>query len=103
MVPDDKPVKLVRKRLEADAVEAHLRSLAASAQQIEIRIKGAVDRYSDATTEALEAVGRRLVAGEIVAIQIRFFQDDDWWTDTVMRADAGFRLVRMRENVAAAP
>ena len=36
--------------------------------------------------------------GEIVAIQIRFFQDDDWWSDTVMRADDGFRLVRMREG-----
>ncbi|MGE5186726.1 MAG: hypothetical protein ACM31C_31950 [Acidobacteriota bacterium] len=103
MPPDGKPVKLVRKRLDADEVAAHLRSLAEHAQQIEIRIKGAIDRYSDATTDALDEVGRRLVAGEIVAIQIRFFQDDAWWTDTVMRAAEGFRLVRMREDVAPAP
>ncbi len=97
-MPPEKPVKLLRKRLDDAGVEAHLRSLAAQAQQIEIRIKGAIDRYSDATTDTLEAVGRRLVAGEVVAIQIRFFQDDDWWSDTVMRADDGFRLVRMREG-----
>ena len=96
--PDDKPVKLVRKRLDAAGLEAHLRALAASAQNIEIRVKGAVARYSDATTDSLETVGRRLLAGELVAVQIRFFEHDDWWSDTVMQAKDGFRLVRMREG-----
>ena len=92
------PVKLVRKKLDADGVAAHLRSVAEQGQALEIRVKGAVDHYSEATTDALDAVGRRLVAGEIVALQIRFFQDDAWWSDTVMRADDGFRLVRMPEG-----
>lgn len=92
------PVKLLRKRLAADELVAHLRQLATDARDIEIRVKGAVAAYSDATTDSLEAVGQRLVAGELVAVQVRYFQDDAWWSDTVMRADDSFRLVRMREG-----
>jgi hypothetical protein len=93
-----KAIKLLRKRLDDRELAAHLEALAAGAKDIEIRIKGAVAGYSDATTETLEVVGRRLRAGEIAAVQIRFFQDDDWWSDTVMRAADGFRLVRMRQE-----
>jgi len=96
--PDHTPVKLVRKRLDALELEAHLRSLVASAQHIELRVKGAVAHYSDAATDSLEEVGRRLLAGEIVAVQIRFFEHDNWWSDTLMQAKDGYRLVRMREG-----
>ena len=92
------PVKLVRERLDAEGVAAHLRGLAEHAREIEIRVKGGSARHSDATVDSLDEVGRRLVAGELVAIEIRFFQDDDWWSDTVMAAKSGFRLVRMREG-----
>jgi len=96
---DPKPIKLLRKRLDAPGLVAHLGVLAAEAQAIEIRIKGAVGAYSaDATAEHLDELGRRLVAGEIVAVQLRFFQDDDWWCDTLMRAGDDFRLVRMRQG-----
>jgi hypothetical protein len=98
MTPDDKPVKLVRKRLDGDGLEAHLRSLVATAQNVELRIKGEVARYSEATTESLEDVGRRLLAGDVVAVQIRFFEDGAWWSDTLMKAKDGYRLVRMREG-----
>lgn len=95
---DNKPVKLVRKRLDDAGVAAHFEWLASQAQAIEIRIKGAVAGYSEATTEQLEDAGRRLRAGEIVAVQIRFLQGDDWWCDTLMRAGESFRLVRMRQE-----
>lgn len=95
---DNKPVKLVRKRLDDAGVAAHFKWLASQAQAIEIRIKGAVAGYSEATTEQLEDAGRRLRAGEIVAVQIRFLQGDDWWCDTLMRAGESFRLVRMRQE-----
>jgi hypothetical protein len=96
--PGDKPVKLVRKRLDADGVNAHFQALAATAQQPEIRIKGGATRQSDATSGSLDEVVRQLVAGEIVGVQVRFFDAGDWWIDTVMRARDGFRLVRMREG-----
>jgi hypothetical protein len=94
----DRPVKLVRERLDAAGVAAHLAELVTSAQDIEVRIKGVVAHYSDATTDSLEAVGRRLLAGEIVAVQIRFSQAGEWWSDTVMRVKDDYRLVRMREG-----
>ena len=96
--PDERPVKLVRKRLDSDELASHLRSLAAHATEIEIRVMGVVARSSDSTTDSLDVVGRKLVTGEIAAVQIRFFENDDWWSDTLLRAKNGFRLVRMREG-----
>jgi hypothetical protein len=94
---DDKPVKLVREKLATAELEAHLRSVAANALHLELRVKRAAG-YSEATTDSLEEVGRRLLAGELVAVQLRFFEADDWWNETWMRAQDGFRLVRMREE-----
>jgi hypothetical protein len=93
-----KPIKLVRKRLDDAGVEAHIDALAAGAQAIEVRIKDAAATYSSATAGELVDAGRRLRAGEIAAIQIRFFQDDAWWCDTVMRVRDDYRLVRMRQG-----
>ena len=95
---EQKPVKLLRKRLDDAGVAAHFDWLATEAREIEIRIKGQAASQSDAATESLAEVGRRLRAGEIVAVQIRFFQGEAWWCDTLMRAGDSFRLVRMREE-----
>jgi len=94
----DKPVKLVRKRLDAGGLIAHLQELAARATSLEVRVQGEAARTSDATAEPLDMLARRLVTGELVAVQIRFCLDDTWWSDTVLRARDGFRLVRMREG-----
>ncbi len=88
--------KLVRERLDADEVVAHLRELAATARDVETRVKGT--GYSDATTDPLEVLAQRLVAGEIAAVQIRFSRDGQWWSDTLLRKGDSFRLVRMREG-----
>jgi hypothetical protein len=92
------PVKLLRKRLDGDGVDAHFASLARHAQAIEIRTKGAVAAHSDATASQLDEVARQLRAGEIVAAQVRFFEDDAWWCDTVVRKGDDFRLVRMKQE-----
>lgn len=96
--PDDKPVKLVRKRLDADGVIAHVEALAANATDVQIRVKGATTAYSESTTDAFATLARRLVAGEVVALQIRFAANGAWWCDTIVAARGGFRLVRMRES-----
>ncbi len=96
--PTDKPARLVRERLDAAAVQQHLETLATTATQVEVRVKDAVARISEATTESLAEVGRRFVAGKIVAVQIRFFEHDDWWSETLMPGKTGYRLVRMREG-----
>jgi hypothetical protein len=86
---EQKPVKLLRKRLDDAGVAAHFEWLAAEARAIEMRIKGLTAGYSDAATEPLDEVGRRL-RRRILAVQIRFFQGEDWWCDTLMRAGDSF-------------
>jgi hypothetical protein len=93
-----KPIKLIRKRLDDTGLAEHFASLAAEAKVVEIRIKGAAAGYSEAATGSLQEAARRLAAGEISAVQIQFLSGEQWWTDTVMRAADGFRLVRMRQE-----
>ena len=96
--PGARPAKLSHQRLDADRVAAHLRDLAARGPGLEVRIQSANARQSDTTTESLEEIGRRFLAGEIAGIQIRFADGDGWWCDTLRRAKNGYRLVRMREG-----
>ena len=96
--PGSRLAKLSHQRLDANGVAAHLRDLAARAQHLEVRIQSASARQSDATTESLDEIGRRFLAGEIAGIQIRFADGDDWWCDTLRRAKDSYRLVRMREG-----
>jgi FtsP/CotA-like multicopper oxidase with cupredoxin domain len=98
---EQKPLKLVRKRLDAAGVDAHLAAVVGRAQAIEIRIKDAAAYHSEGTAEQLQEAGRRLRAGEIAAVQLRYFQDDVWWCDTVMRRGDSFRLVRMQQDEPA--
>ncbi len=95
---DEKPVKLVRKRLDAAALGEHLRSIVAHAEVIELRVRDALGHRSEAASETLEVVARRLLAGELEAVQLRYVQDGEPWCDTVMRTGDDFRLVRMRED-----
>lgn len=92
------PTKLVRKRLDAAGVTMHLADIAATGSQLEVRTKDATARMSDPTSESLDALAKRLVAGELAGLQIRFFADGAWWSDTLLRAADGFRLVRLREG-----
>jgi hypothetical protein len=90
-------VKLVRKRLDEAGLAAHFAWLAAEAKAIEIRVKGAPTAYSEAAT-SLDDTARRLAAGELLAVQVQYFHDDCWWSDTLLRAKDGYRLVRMRQE-----
>ncbi len=92
------PVKLLRRRLDLAGVEAHLAVVRSQARAIEIRTKGSVASYSEATPGLLDEIAHRLGTGEIVAVQVRFFQDDAWWCDTVVRKGDDFRLVRMQQE-----
>lgn len=95
---DKVPIKLDRKRLDDAGVATHLEALAASAEAIEIRVKGGATDYSDAAGPELAEVARRLLAGEVLAVQVRFFADGDWWCDTITRRGDTYRLVRMRQG-----
>ena len=92
------PLRLDRKRLDAAGVAEHFESLATTAQAIEIRFKDDETTHSDAAATELAEAARRLCAGEVLAVQIRFYQDDAWWCDTVIRRGDSYRLVRMRQG-----
>ncbi len=76
----------------------YFEALVRTARAIEIRFKDDETTYSDAASSEVDEAARRLRAGEVVAVQIRFHQDGDWWCDTVMRRGASYRLVRMRQG-----
>lgn len=93
---DTNRVKLVRKRLDADAVLQHLVSVTEHGGPVELRIKGGDSEYSEASAEELSRTGEQLIAGAIIAIQLRYAENGEWWCDTLMRAPKQYRLVRMR-------
>lgn len=95
---DPNHVKLVRKRLDANGVQQHLTLIKNTAQQVELRIKGGDVAYSEASADQLADLGRQLVDGTIVAVQLRYLHDGEEWCDTLMRAKKDYRLVRMRSE-----
>ncbi|MDF1565708.1 MAG: hypothetical protein P1V51_21915 [Deltaproteobacteria bacterium] len=95
---DEKPIKLLRKKLDDAGVDAHFAELAEHAQAVSVRIKDTRTSLSDASSDQLREVAERLRAGTIEAVQVQFFADDAWWCDTVMRVRDSYRLVRMRQE-----
>jgi|GEM_PF-6968441 len=93
---DPNRVKLVRERLDAAGVQQHLTLIRNTGEQVELRIKGGDVAYSEASADQLADLGRQLVDGSIVAVQLRYLQDGQEWCDTLMRARKDYRLVRMR-------
>jgi hypothetical protein len=91
------PTKLVRKRLDATQIETHILRLS-EAEHVEVRVKSAIGRTSEVPIGSFAELARQLIAGEIVAVQIRYFDRDVWWSDTFLGGRTDFRLVRMREG-----
>jgi len=89
--------KLVRKRLDATQIETHILRLS-EAEHVEVRVKSAIGRTSEVPIGSFAELARQLIAGEIVAVQIRYFDRDVWWSDTFLGGRTDFRLVRMREG-----
>lgn len=92
------PLRLDRRRLDDVGLAEHFETLARTAQEIEIRFKDDETTHSDAAAAELDEAARRLRAGDVVAVQIRFYQEGSWWCDTVMRRGDSYRLVRMRQG-----
>ena len=90
--------KLIRRRLDGEAVRAHFQSLAADATQIEVRAKPAFGAHSSTDSIRIDDAARMLISGSIVAVQVRFRQDEAWWCDTIQTGGDGFRLIRMRQG-----
>lgn len=70
----------------------------AAAAVLDVREKGGPGEYAAGGGVALDAARDRLLAGSARAVQVRYHFDGCEWTDTVLAAPVGFRVVRCRHD-----
>lgn len=84
--------------LDPAALAQLFTDLRAAAEVESVRGKADPRGYAPADALTLDAAHARLTAGELTGVQIRYRFDGHDWTDTVLRAAGGFRLVRCRAS-----
>ena len=72
--------------------------LAAAATDLLIREKGDPRGYAAAAELSPQAALDRLLSGATRAVQLRYRFDGHEWTDTVLAAPTGFRVLRCRHE-----
>lgn len=81
--------------LDAPVLAALFADLAACAEVLEVRAKGAATAYGN-DAAGLDQVQAALSAGTLHGAQIRYAWQGALWCDTLLRADGGVRIVRTR-------
>ena len=98
MARDPGRPKLIRERIDTAGVRSHFDRLECDATEIEIRGKRRTGDRSEAAASSLADTADQLEIGTLVAAQIRYRLDGEWWCDTVLSKGDDFRLVRMRQG-----
>jgi len=88
--------------LSWDRVDDLLADLAAAATVEEVLMKGGAEARAHGATSDLAAVRKALSDGRITGAQIRYLHEGVRWTDTLLRAGDGVRLVRARSRYGEA-
>jgi hypothetical protein len=81
--------------LDDPALDQLLADLAAAAEVHSVQAKGDARALAPTDPLTLDAAGRRLKAGEVRGVQVRYRYDGRDWTDTLLRTPAGYRLTRI--------
>ena len=81
--------------LDVDTIHALVRDLTTVASVQDVLLKGGVRVRTDGRAVPLAEAVDALIAGEVFGVQVRYRYQDKEWRDTLMRAPAGVRLVRM--------
>lgn len=81
--------------LDEDALGALLSDLREHAEVLDVRVKGGPTERSDATELGVDDVAT-LLRGGARGVQIRYRFQGDEWRDTLLPAEAGVRIVRMK-------
>ncbi|HVK17533.1 MAG TPA: hypothetical protein VM533_11345 [Fimbriiglobus sp.] len=79
---------------DADHLAQLFADLASAAEVLSVQGKADPRRYAAADPLTLDAAHRRLLDGDLVGVQVRYRYDGQEWTDTILRAAGGYRLVR---------
>ena len=86
--------------LDAELLGAFFAQLETSAEIHEIRVQRQREQLSGSDARArLAALHKALLDGALHGVQIRYRHVGAEWIDTLLRREAGFRLVRMRAPV----
>ena len=89
--------------LDEATVHAWIDDLSLLTQIQEVQVKSAGNSYGESSPLPIGIAGRRLLQGELRAVQVRYQWQGQEWLDTLMKVDTGFRMVRMELNSQAAP
>lgn len=92
------PVPLmVEGTIDAQTLRRLFLDLDGAARIIGVREKGSPTTYTKAEPTPADAL-RRLQSGEARAVQVRYLFAGDEWTDTILAAGPGYRVVRCRHE-----
>src|SRR5262245_2096076 len=97
--PDGPPVPLlVEGMIDAETLRRLFLDLSAAARIICIREKGGPTAYATAPEPTPADALRRLLSGATRAAQVRYLFAEEEWTDTILAAAPGYRVVRCRHE-----
>ncbi len=75
-----------------------VRDLQSCARIESVQARAAVRAEPVNQSDGIESAVQQLLSGAASAVQIRYLYDDIHWTDTIMRVDSGYRMIRMQSQ-----
>jgi hypothetical protein len=84
--------------IDAATLRQLFADLAASATILGVREKNDARAYTTAPALTADEARDRLLGGTARAVQVRYRYDGFEWTDTILAASSGFRVVRCRHD-----
>ena len=86
--------------LDDARLDALFEDIAREARVLAVLVKGGAETLSEGGDVPLDAARAALRAGGARAVQVRYVHQGVTWTDTVLRAPGGYRIVRMANDPA---
>jgi len=98
------PPPLHEGRLDEAGLAALFADLRACARLLSVRGKGGAEQHSGQAGADLDEAERALRDGRWRGVQVRYAYEGAHWCDTVLRDEAGYRVVRLRlEDLGTPP
>lgn len=96
---EDELPDLYRSELDEDGVRALIADLK-DLEAVEVRLKSGAGR-ADEKLVSLQSAEEALLAGTARGAQFVYEHEGKCWSDTVLRTQSGFMVVRFEQNFAA--
>lgn len=86
--------------LSADRLGEVIRDIELCAEVLDVRLKRRASERADDEALSLRDAMQLLVEGDALGLQVRYVHGGAEWWDTVLRAGGGYRLIRVRPQLA---